>query len=68
MDIEGAEIEALKGSINTLKEFDVKLATASYHEVDGKKTSNEVEKLLHKCGYDAKTTYLMHLTTYGCKK
>ena len=68
MDIEGAEIEALKGSINTLKEFDVKLAIASYHEVDGKKTSNEVKKILRKCGYDAKTTYPMHLTTYGRKR
>jgi FkbM family methyltransferase len=68
MDIEGAEIEALKGSINTLKDSDVKLAIASYHEVDGKKTSHEVEKLLHKCGYDAKTTYSMHFTTYGYKK
>jgi hypothetical protein len=68
MDVEGAEIEALKGSMNTLKEFDVNLAIASYHEVDGKKTSHEVEKLLSEYGYEAKTSFPMHLTTFGFKK
>ncbi|UCG69090.1 MAG: FkbM family methyltransferase [Thermoplasmata archaeon] len=68
MDIEGAEIEALKGSANTLREFDVNLAIASYHEVDGKKTSHKVERLLREYGYDAKTNYPMHFTTYGSKR
>jgi FkbM family methyltransferase len=68
MDIEGAEMEVLKGAINTLMEYDVNLAIASYHEVDGKKISGEIENLLRKCGYEAKTTYPMHLTTYGKKK
>lgn len=68
MDIEGSEFEVLKGSSNALKQFDVKLAIASYHEVDGKIISEEVEKLLRRYGYAAKTTYPMHLTTYGWKK
>jgi len=38
MDIEGAEIQALRGMERTLKENDVRLVIAAYHEVDGKLT------------------------------
>lgn len=36
MDIEGAEIEALKGMKETLRNNDVKLAIAAYHSTEGK--------------------------------
>jgi len=43
MDIEGAEIEALKGMEETLlKNNDVKLAIEAFHVVDGKPTSETI--------------------------
>ena len=49
MDIEGAEIEALKGLKESLKNTNVKLAIAAYHEVNGDATMKaiipELEKL-----------------------
>jgi len=68
MDIEGAEIEAIKGAKNTLKNYDVNLAIASYHIVDGKKTCIKLEKLLREYGYHAYTSFPEHLTTYAYKK
>ncbi len=35
MDVEGAEIKALKGMKETLRDNDVKLAIVAYHKVDG---------------------------------
>ena len=40
MDIEGAEIEAIQGSKETLKRSKVNVTIASYHIVDGKTTSH----------------------------
>ncbi len=65
MDVEGAEIEALKGAKNTLKKFNVHLAIASYHYRDGKQTYTTVEKILKKYGYETYTDNPIHLTTYG---
>lgn len=65
MDIEGAEIEAIKGAESTLKNNALNLAIASYHIVDGQKTCFVLEKLLFKLGYNCKTTFIEHLTTYA---
>ncbi|MHA1491716.1 MAG: FkbM family methyltransferase [Promethearchaeota archaeon] len=67
MDIEGAEIEALEGMRAVLTNGSPKLAIASYHLRDGKKTCFFVEKFLKKFGYKTKTSYPKHLTTYGVK-
>lgn len=67
MDIEGAEIEAIKGARRTLESNDVELAIGSYHKVDGKKTCQELERLLVEFGYSVETSHPSHLTTYANK-
>jgi len=65
MDIEGAEIEALMGSLKTLKEFHPSLAIASYHVVNGNETSIFLEGFLKKIGYNVKSDFPNHKTTYA---
>jgi FkbM family methyltransferase len=68
MDIEGSELQALKGAERTLRNNKVNLAVASYHIVNGEETSTEVENILRGYGYEAVTEYPAHKTTYGYKK
>jgi len=68
MDVEGAEVEAIKGAKNILAKSDAKLAIASYHIVGGRETSFELEKLLGNMGYRADTSYPEHKTTYAFKR
>lgn len=68
MDVEGAEIEAIKGARSILAKSDPKLAIASYHILAGQETSHEVERLLGEMGYVAETAYLQHKTTYASKR
>jgi len=65
MDIEGAEIEAIKGAKQTLKNNNVNLAIASYHIRDGKKTYKELGKILKKYKYKIKIGFPNHLTTFA---
>ncbi|MFB6115988.1 MAG: FkbM family methyltransferase [Candidatus Nanosalina sp.] len=65
MDIEGAEIEALKGAEKVLEEVRPKFSIATYHRRDGKKTFKKVEEILEQHSYTAETGYSRHLTTYG---
>lgn len=67
IDVEGAEIEALKGMKELLKKGKPFLAIASYHIVDGKKSYKKVEKILKDLGYNVKTCYPKHLTTFAWK-
>lgn len=64
MDIEGAEIEALKGMRKTLKNNDVKLAIASYHIVDGQPTYKTIVPMMEKMGFKS---YFSHGVLY-CEK
>ncbi|MFA5147078.1 MAG: FkbM family methyltransferase [Candidatus Omnitrophota bacterium] len=68
MDIEGAEIEALKGAGEILGKNNVHLAIASYHGVGGQQTYHELERMLKGYGYDVETGYPSHLTTYGWRR
>jgi FkbM family methyltransferase len=67
MDIEGAEIEAVKGTITSMKKNNVNFAIASYHMVNDEMTCFELEKFFKKEGYKSKTGYKKHLTTWGWK-
>lgn len=68
MNIEGAEIEAVKGARKILKNNDVNLVVASNHIVNGEKTCFELKKLFSKLGYKAETAFPEHLTTYAEKQ
>ncbi len=65
MDIEGAEVQAVQGAINTLKRNKPYIIIASYHIVDGKTTSFFLEKFLQKLGYKTKSDFKKHLTTFA---
>jgi FkbM family methyltransferase len=67
MDIEGSEIEAIDGMHNTLKGNNVRLAIATYHMREGKRTAETVENKLKSLGYTAFTEFPQHLTTYGIR-
>ena len=65
MDIEGAEIEALKGAVNTMEKYAPKFSIASYHVKDNKKTCFWIENFLREKGYSVQTFFPPHMTTYG---
>jgi len=55
MDIEGAEIEALEGCVETIKKLKPNFAIASYHIVNDEPTYIKVESFFKKLGYPYKT-------------
>jgi len=55
MDIEGAEIEALDGCVQTILKLKPNFAIASYHIIDGEPTYIKVEAFFKKIGYPYKT-------------
>ncbi|WNM20264.1 FkbM family methyltransferase [Flavobacterium capsici] len=55
MDIEGAEIEALDGCIETIKTLRPNFAIASYHFVNGEQTFIKVEQFFSAMNYPYKT-------------
>lgn len=57
MDIEGAEIKALKGAVKTIKQLLPNFAIASYHLVDGKLTYLAVEDFFKEINYPFKTVF-----------
>ena len=62
MDIEGSEIEALKGMKRTLQ-CNVRLAIAAYHPVEGRLTCNVIVPQLEQLGF--KTTYTEGIVQAG---
>jgi FkbM family methyltransferase len=55
MDIEGAEIEALDGCVETIKTLNPNFAIASYHVVNNEQTFIKVEKFFESMNYPYKT-------------
>lgn len=74
MDIEGAEIEAIKGIKDYLKDHDINFAIASYHILDNERTYIKLESIFKEIGYYVETIRLYSsqengsLTTYASKK
>jgi FkbM family methyltransferase len=68
MDIEGAEVEALRGAREMLRRATrAFLAIATYHVRDGRTTSGAVESELRDLGYETVTRHPRHLTTFAWK-
>lgn len=68
MDIEGAETQALEGATQTMEEVEPDFEIATYHlNEDGEKTYHEIEEKLSEKGYNVKTGFSRHLTTYASK-
>ncbi len=57
MDIEGAELTAIRGAATAIQRFRPVFAVASYHVVNGTQTYPEVEKLLSTMGYRVETVW-----------
>ena len=55
MDIEGAELEAVEGCKDLIKNFKPNFAIASYHMVDGEPTYIKLESFFNSIGYPVKT-------------
>lgn len=55
MDIEGAEIEALEGCVQTINNLKPNFAIASYHYVNGEQTYLKVEEFFKRINYPYKT-------------
>jgi FkbM family methyltransferase len=54
MDIEGAEIEALEGAVNTLQRFRPELLVQAYHLREGGRTYERCEQILSALGYQCR--------------
>jgi len=65
MDIEGAEIEAVRGCINYMKGHALNFAIASYHLRDGAETFHALEPMFSEAGYWHKTEKGETITTYA---
>jgi FkbM family methyltransferase len=68
MDVEGAEVEAIKGSAGMIKKCRPDLAIASYHDIGGRQSRYELEDILAGMGYSVQTGHPRHITTYATKK
>jgi FkbM family methyltransferase len=66
MDIEGAELDAIRGAEKTLKRYPINLAIASYHTVNSEQSYIKLEKMLGEFGYNAGTDRSTpHFVTYA---
>jgi FkbM family methyltransferase len=66
MDVEGAEVHALRGAEASIRRFRPAFAIASYHMVDGGPTYPAVEAFFREAGYRFETVgYGVECMTYG---
>lgn len=65
MNIEGSEIEALKGAIKITEQYRPSMVIRTNHIVNGHTTDKPVELFLKRFGYQTKTVQLAELTTFA---
>jgi FkbM family methyltransferase len=67
LDVEGAEIDIIRGAERTISRCLPNLAIASYHLINNQPTNVLLEKILREFYSDSKiiTTYPRHLTTFA---
>lgn len=65
MNIEGSEIEALKGAVKTTARHKPFMVIRTNHIVDGATTDKPVESFLKQFGYKTTTLQLSELTTFA---
>ncbi|MBB1287126.1 FkbM family methyltransferase [Flavisolibacter sp. BT320] len=65
MNIEGSEIEAVKGARQTITKYQPRFAIRTNHYVDGFYTDSRIEQELHNYGYRTESTVLSELSTFG---
>jgi FkbM family methyltransferase len=66
MDIEGSEIEALRGCVGLIGRLTgIEFAVATYHVVQGRQTAGDVESFFRSHGMQTYSSYPSHLTTFA---
>lgn len=65
MDIEGAEVDVCAASLDLFKRMKTRVAIASYHKRDGKRTAEILEPMFRGAGMQSETGFSMHRTTYA---
>ncbi len=66
MDIEGAELNALKGCERVISKFHPRIAIASYHQINGIPTRIEVELKVKKLSIRSRNGFLWKRMYYLC--
>lgn len=65
MDVEGAELDVIRGARGLPRTFTPKYAIASYHVVNGRQTATALPELFAQLNYECKTGNPTHLTTWA---
>lgn len=68
MDVEEAELEALKGGTQLIQIHAPFFSIASYHRINGVLSHKLMEGFLSSYNYNVRTGYEAHTTTYGWKQ
>lgn len=67
MDIEGAEVEAVEGSLAFIARHRIRFSIASYHDRGGRPTSALLEPLFRQAGYEVASGFPDHPTTWAAR-
>jgi FkbM family methyltransferase len=68
MDIEGAELEIIKGNLDFIAKHNFKFAIACYHIIGGERTAERLIELFKSIGYKTELVYPEHLTLHAWKE
>jgi FkbM family methyltransferase len=68
IDIEGAEVDAIAGSMDFLREHAIHFALDTCHTVNGELTAGPIEKLFRDCGYEVMSSDETGMMTTWARK